>query len=98
MCEALAPFVLFDVHGHGAQTDSAGPLIQRNAVAKQGNLYFVQVLLAVAVRPPQLGIVDLDLNRRVLLQRLASIRSSDLYGVGISLAALFAGMTAGNVL
>ena len=86
------------MHGHGAQTDSAGPLIQRNAVAKQGNLYFVQVLFAVAVRPPQLGIVDLDLNRRVLIQRLASIRSSDLYGVGISLAALFAGMTAGNVL
>ena len=60
MCEALAPLVLFDVHGHGAQTDSAGPLIQRNAVAKQGNLYFVQVLLAVAVGPPQLGFVNLD--------------------------------------
>ncbi len=97
MCEALAPLVLSMCMVMVRRPILAGPLIQRNAVAKQGNLYFVQVLLAVAVGPPQLGIVDLDLNREfsysVLLPSGAVIST-----VGISLAALFAGMTTGNVL
>ena len=62
MTEAFSPLVLFPDHSHRPQSDPLLPDVQNLSLPAQLHLHAVQGLVPIAVRPPELRVLDRGLH------------------------------------
>ena len=62
MTEAFSPLVLFPDHSHRPQSDPLLPDVQNLSIPAQFHLHAVQGLIPIAVRPPELRVLDHGLH------------------------------------
>ena len=77
----LAPLIFRTIHRHCAKSDAALPAIQLFSFKTKGHFYRIQILPAIAVRPPQLRILDHKLFRTAGGMHLCAIRRCHLYRI-----------------
>ena len=87
MGKALAPFILPSAHGHGTQADAFFPAVNFPAVGIQDHLYGIQILRAVAVRPPQTRMFNPDFGGRIFRHAFRPVRRRDFHRIAHMLAA-----------
>ena len=77
----LAPLIFRAVHRHCAKANAAFPAIQLFSFKIERHFYRIQILSAIAVRPPQLRILDHKLLRTAGSMHLRTIRCRHFYGI-----------------